>query len=383
MESTNPFYFGRMVAGNSFTDREDDMQRLAANFTNCLNTVLMSPRRWGKSSLVQRVSEYVTGAKIKVAYIDAFSLRTELDFYNAYAKAVLTASSSRWEDWLSAIKNIFKQIVPKITIGIDPTTDFSIGFDWNEIQKNTCEILDLPNKIAKASGFKMVVCIDEFQNIATFSDALAFQKQLRSVWQKHDAACYCLYGSKFHMMQELFERQSMPFYRFGDLVHLGKIPAPKWSLFIKNQFANTDKKISDSIVKQIVKVVDRHSYYVQQLSYLIWQRTINVVNAKIYREAVEDMINQNAILYQRDTENMSETQLNFLKAIASGQRVHLSSADVLRQYKLGTSANVVKIKKHLLDSEIIDIKNKEVAFIDPVYELWFKREILKIKVSIK
>ena len=89
------------------------------------------------------------------------------------------------------------------------------------------------------------------------------------------------------------------------------------------------------------------------------------------------MISQNAILYQRDTENMLSSQLNFLKAVASGERKNLSSTEILKKYQMGTSANVLKIKKNLLNAEIIDIRNKEVFFIDPVYELWFKKEILE------
>ena len=376
MEKENPFYFGRMVAGNSFTDRENDTKRLAGNFKNGINSILISPRRWGKSSLVQKAGDKVKGAKIKVAYFDVFALRSEADFYAAYTQAVLAATSSQWEERLKTLKNFLKQITPKITIGVDPETDFSIGFDWNELRRNANEILNLPNQIAKTKGFRIVVCIDEFQNITNFSDSLAFQKQLRSVWQKHDAACYCLYGSKFHMMQELFERQSMPFYRFGDLIHLEKISEKDWAIFIKKQFDKTGKKIHDEYIYKIINDVDRHSYYVQQLSHLIWEKTQNAVNSTIYKSALEDMIVQNAILYQRDTEDLSATQLNFLKAIASGERKSLNRNEILIKYKLGTSANVTKIKKYLLNKEIIDIRNKEVTFIDPVYELWFKKEIL-------
>jgi hypothetical protein len=379
MEKENPFYFGRLVAGNSFTDRENDTKRLVSNFKNGINSILISPRRWGKSSLVQKAGDEVKSSKIKVAYLDAFSLRSEADFYAAYTQSILTATSSRWEERLKTLKSFLKQITPKISIGVDPENDFSISFDWNELQRGANEIIDLPNQIAKAKGLRMVVCIDEFQNIANFNNSLAFQKQLRSVWQKHDAACYCLYGSKFHMMQELFERQSMPFYRFGDLIHLEKISEKDWAVFIKKQFERTEKKIDDEYIHKIISDVDRHSYYVQQLSHLIWEKTQNVVNDSIYKEALDDMIDQNAILYQRDTEDMSATQLNFLKAIASGERKNLNRNEILIKYKLGTSANVTKIKKHLLNKEIIDIRNNEVSFIDPVYELWFKKEILHVK----
>jgi hypothetical protein len=106
---------------------------------------------------------------------------------------------------------------------------------------------------------------------------------------------------------------------------------------------------------------------------LIWGKTHDVVDDDIYQEALDDMIAQNAILYQRDTENMSATQLNFLKAVAAGVRKHFTASETMKKYKLGTSANVIKIKKYLLNAEIIDIRNKEVFFIDPVYEHWFKQ----------
>ena len=248
MINENPFYFGRMVTGNAFTDREKDVNRLVTNFRNGINSILISPRRLGKSSLVKRAGETLSSMNIRMVFIDAFSLRSEPDFYTAYARAVFEATSSHWEERLKNMKEFLKRIAPKITIGIDPENEFSIGFDWNELKQNATEILDLPEKIAKAKGFRIVVCIDEFQNIATFDNSLAFQKLLRSVWQKHETACYCLYGSKFHMMQELFERQSMPFYRFGDLIHLSKIAEKDWRPFIKKRFENAGKNIDEIFI---------------------------------------------------------------------------------------------------------------------------------------
>ena len=375
MITKNPFYFGRMVAGNAFTDRELEIKRLISNFRNGINTILISPRRWGKSSLVKKAGDTITNQDIRIVYIDAFSLRNEQDFCTAYAKAVLAATSSHWEERLKSLKEFFRQITPKITIGIDPEHDFSISFDWDELRQHPKEILDLPEKIAKTKDIRVVVCIDEFQNIAAFNDSLAFQKLLRSVWQKHEAACYCLYGSKYHMMQELFERQSMPFYRFGDLIHLGKIAEKDWRLFIKERFESAGKNIDELFISQIIKDTDRHSFYIQQLSHLIWAKTGDTVEDVIYNEALNDMIDQNSVLYQRDTENMPAAQLNFLKAVASGERKGLTSAETLKKYRMGTSANVIKIKKLLLNNEVIDIRNKEVFFIDPVYELWFRKKI--------
>jgi len=377
IETENPFYFGRMVKDRYFTDREKDTSRLQSNFRNGINTILISPRRWGKSSLVQKAGSTMNSDAFKVAYVDMFSVRTEADFYAAYTKAILLATSSKLDETIQNARKFFRNIIPKLSLGLDPMTDFSISFSWDEVRQNAEEVLDLSEKIAKEKNVQLVVCIDEFQNIGSFGDSLAFQKLLRSVWQRHEKACYCLYGSKFHTLLELFERQSMPFYRFGDLIHLDKISEADWFAFIKEKFEQTQKKISDEIIYKIIRAVDCHSYYVQQLSHLVWEKTHETVDDTIFDAALDDMIQQNAILYQRDTENMSAYQINFLRALADGVKTNLSAAEVIAKYRLGSSANVAKIKKYMLNQEMIDIRKKECSFIDPVYELWFRAEMKK------
>lgn len=82
------------------------------------------------------------------------------------------------------------------------------------------------------------------------------------------------------------------------------------------------------------------------------------------------------MLYQRETERLSETQLNFMKALASGITDGFSNKEIIQKYKLGTSANVSKMKKALVDKEFIEVTGKSASFLDPAFELWFIRELL-------
>ena len=100
---------------------------------------------------------------------------------------------------------------------------FLFPLDWKEVKKGQDEILDLAENICKNKKIKVVVCIDEFQNIAFFDEPLAFQKKLRAHWQHHKQTSYCLYGSKRHLLMDIFSSQSMPFYKFGDVIFLEKI----------------------------------------------------------------------------------------------------------------------------------------------------------------
>jgi len=130
------------------------------------------------------------------------------------------------------------------------------------------------------------------------------------------------------------------------------------------------------LAQKIASTVKCHSYYVQQLSHLVWQRTSESVDENILASALNDLLDQNNMLYQRETERLSETQLNFMKALASDVTEGFSNKEIIQKYKLGTSANVSKMKKALVDKEFIEVTGKSASFLDPAFELWFIRELL-------
>lgn len=369
-----PFNFGRTVKSDCFTNREQEIKKLSANFQNKVNTIILSPRRWGKSSLVEKVAAQVKSKTIKVATIDLFGIRTEEEFYNALANAVIKATSSKTEEWIELGKKFLKSITPKFTIDVGDKQNISMQLDVDTIKKYYRDLLDIPEKIAIDKNVEIIVCIDEFQNIATFNDHLAIQKRLRSVWQHHQHVTYCLYGSKQHMMMDLFNKQSNPFYKFGELMYLPKIAEAKWVSFITKQFLKTKKEITTEQATKIAQAVKYHPYYVQQLSHLTWINTDKKVTDAGIKQSIQELLEQNAILYFKETEELNNTELNLLKAISNNEK-QLSSKEVINRYKLGTSANVIKARNYLVKKEIIDINGETTEFIDPAFELWFIKNI--------
>ncbi len=377
-----PFLFGKIVSEETFTNRTADIARLQGNLRNHVNTILISPRRWGKSSLVKKVAAQLQSRSVKIIQLDLLSIRNEEEFYKLLAAETIKATSNKLTEWIATAKEFLKHITPKIAVGTDPMNDFEISFEWKELEKHYKEILNLPQKIAEQKKLHLIVCIDEFQNCAAFKEPMLLQKRLRTEWQHHHNVTYCLYGSRQHMMAHLFEKQSMPFYKFGDVVYLPKIERSEWILFIKKQFSATQKKITEELANLIAAMVQDHSYYVQQLSYLVWTATAKTVTRETVQDSVEKLLEQNAILYTRDTEELTGLQHNFLKAVASGIHRGLSSKEVVHDYRLGTSANVLKIKKALLQKELIDDSGGDVHFLDPVYQLWFQKNILMKEITM-
>jgi len=372
----NIFIYGMATDGKWFTDREEDRKRLSMNFNYGVNTIIISPRRYGKTSLVRHVAGtfHVTG--VKIVQCDIFSCKTQEDFYKTFAKTIIKQTASKWEEWVENARRFLSALTPRISVGSDPMNDFSISFDVNNKQFLDEEILSLPFKIAQEKKIKVVVCIDEFQQIAEFPDHLLFQKKLRTYWQlQANVVSYCLFGSKKHLMRDFFSKPNMPFYKFGDILFLEKITTEHWILFIQKRFEDTGKYIPEDIALQICKTVDNHSSYVQQLAWLVWIRTALTTTQVNFDTARADLLIQNSNLFFAYYDGLSALQIKFLKMIADGHTENLNSSALLRHYEIPSSSNITRLKKSLEQKEIIDINHKKVTFNDPVFLLWFKEMI--------
>lgn len=371
-----PFIFGIATSGDNFTDRKKETERLLLNFQHGVNTVLISPRRWGKTSLVQKVCRLAQSDKLKIVYLDIFSCRSDKEFYNAFATAIIKQTSSKFEEWLDNAKLFLSRITPKISIGPDPMTDFSISLEMNPKSEDIDEILQLPEKIAQKKNCSIVICIDEFQQIAEFSDSKTFQKRLRTVWQLQKNVSYCLFGSKKHLMNELFENKSYPFYKFGDAIYLQKIGTQDWVEYICNRFSITGKQISEQLAERICQAVDNHSSYVQQLAWLVWIHTDKIATEKDFESAYQDIIDQNTPLFEKQTESLTTYQMNFLRAVLDGVYSEFTKQEILNKYQLGTSANISIVKRALEKKELIEIEKRKISIPDPILKEWLRREFV-------
>lgn len=370
-----PFVFGVAASGDNFTDRESETVRLLTNFRSGVNTVLISPRRWGKTSLVRKVCRLAQTDELKIVYLDIFSCRSDADFYDAFASAVLKQTSTKVEEWMENIRQFLSRISPKISLGADPAADFSLSLELTPKREGIDEILQLPEKIAEKKGCRIVVCIDEFQQIGEFKDSKTFQKRLRSVWQLQNHVSYCLFGSKKHLMNELFERKSLPFYKFGDAIYLQKIATADWVGYIRSRFEATGKSIPAELAEEICRRVDNHSSYVQQLAWLVWTRTGKEATRQELEAAFQDIIDQNTPLFEKQTESLTSFQMNFLRAIIDGVHSEFTTQEVMRKYQLGSSANVSIIKRALIKKELIEIDKRKAVIPDPIMKVWLQREL--------
>lgn len=308
--------------------------------------------------------------------MDAFGCRCEADFINAFATAVIKATATRLEEWVANARTFLGRIVPKISFGQDPFNEFSLSLDFSNTAVNTEDVLRMPEQIASAKGYRIVVCIDEFQQIGEFADSLTFQKKLRSVWQLQSHVSYCLYGSKKHVMEMIFQNRSHPFYRFGDIIYLGKISEDDWAEYICRRFAVTGKAISEELARQICQTTECYSSYVQQLAWFVWLRADGEATADDLNHGINMLLDTCEPLFIQQTEGLSEYQMNFLHAIVDGIHTGFSRMDVMKNYRFGTSPNIVRLKKTLIAADlIVSTAPRMLSISDPILSLWLKMRV--------
>ena len=370
-----PFVYGEIAEKENFIDREDDRKKLKTFLQNGVNVMLISPRRWGKSSLVrQAMNELMEeDSNVRVCYIDAFSVTSASEFLNAFASAVIEATSSTLERPFEDIKRFIHTVTPSVTIKDDVLNTFTFDLKIQPLEQSAQEILKLPETIAVAKNIHVIVCIDEFQQLATLSGWKSLEGKMRSEWQLQHNTTYCFYGSKRHMMMDIFGNANNPFYRFGQVLFLQKISKDYWIPYIIEGFSKTGRSISPEFATRICDTVQCHSWYVQQFSFFIWSATEDAVSEQIFREQLQILIDTNAPMFVSDSESLTPSQIGMLAAISNGE-TKFNSKSVVARYALGNQQTITRNKHRLRELDIVEEKDDHFVFVDAVYELWFRQQ---------
>ena len=380
MDKKKSFIFGTAVSDYNFIGREKETQRLMANFTEGINTILISPRRIGKTSLVKHVKKMLDSRQdVIVVYLDMFACKTEYEFYNALSAAVLKQTASHAEKWMEYAKEFLVRLTPKLTFSPEANTDFSLSLGITPKTHTPDEVLNLAEEIARKRGKRIVICIDEFQQLGELPDTLTVQKRLRTIWQHQQMTSYCLFGSKQHLMSNIFQRRNMPLYQFGDMIFLGLIDTTRWVDYIVEHFADRNRHISRELAQRLCEQVENYSSYVQQLAWLLFSRLNEGETATEpqLELSVNDLLDANETLFMQQVEPLTSYQMNFLRVVAAGRHSGFGEKEIREDFNLGSPANITRLKKALVHKDLIEIQGRgQLYFTDPVFRLWIQRRMM-------
>lgn len=349
----NPFKFGTIVEEEFFTDRVNEVAYIRQYVESANHLVLISPRRFGKSSVVTKAlrqckRESITINLQQITSVPDLSAKILREFFKIHP--------------LERIRHLITHFRVFPTITSNPVTgsvdvSFQPGIDGLVCLEDVLSLIE----DTQTEEDRMIIVLDEFQEIRELGPRL--DKQLRSIMQKQKHINYILLGSQESMMTDIFENKKSPFYHFGELMRLEKIPRKDFHAYLSERLKACYPDTYDTLSDKILDLTSCHPYYSQQLAASIWQIGVLMPDTEDpFSEAIQHIITTHSLDYERLWINMTRTNKWILQKLSQDKSINTG------EYK--TSTIYSSLKRLQQNGFVIYSDHYELE--DPFFKEWIK-----------
>ena len=371
---TNPFIIRGAIPEAYFCDREKETERLVRYLTNGKNVVLHAPRRIGKSKLIEHCFEQpAIKGKYYTIFVDILQTGNLQEFTFEFGKAVFEATASLGDKMMKQFALTVQSLHTEYSI--DPFTGFpklsmSIGHVANPMYT-----IEEVFRFLEQADKPCIVAIDEFQRIADYPEKNV-EALLRSHIQHMRNARFIFSGSERHLLEEMFNSSSRPFYNSTSYMELAPIPEEKYVDFVCYWFEQYDKHIDKELVQLIYSIAEGNTYVMQRICHELFDEL--AAGATADRQALTTVVNgiieSETPRYARILSHVPERQQSLLFAIAKEGKVQkIMSGPFLRKYHLMSSSAVQNAIKHLLELDLVTLENKQYTVADIFLRMYINR----------
>ncbi len=381
MAASNPFVYGEIVASRAFADRDEESLRLADDLAEGQKVFLISPRRYGKSSLIRRVLDGLARERIITVSVTVASSSSYVGFLEAYAQALVAAETpaSRVRTWAG---DLLRGVRPELRI--DATNagqaGFSLSFPTVRTARETAtlaaEVFALPGRIAAARKRRMAIALDEFQAIAAF-DGGRVEQALRAAVQTQRDVGYVFAGSEPSLMERMLGPRQ-PFYKAGPVVRLGKIPEAEFAEFLEARFAASAIRADPGLGAAIVELAGNVPYDVQRLAHETWDdvRAAGRKTAGLddLHATLTRLLREQGPLFEESWQRLTLAQRAVLRALVLEQGRELLSADVRAKHRLPGTSSVQSSLLALVRHDLVMKDGGVYIVTDSLYREWVARK---------
>lgn len=374
----NPFIYGEAVKGEHFADRRNELREIVRDLKSGERIFLISPRRYGKTSLILNVLDKLKSNNFYTVYLDLYKATSLQKLLELYAREVARAVESKIEKMFNFLKDTLPGLRPSIYVQPDGTT--TIGIEHTQKTSDTFKFLDqmydLPQNIAKRKGNHFVVVFDEFQEIRNFNGE-SIEKAMRASFQHHDKVSYLFAGSKRHVLYDMVSNPDRAFYKMGRIINLHKLPRNEFADFLRNAFTKTGFTVEKETIHTLLDVAEDYPYNAQYLCHKLWDdfSDIRRIESKDVEPALERILTETTPVFLSIWDNLSLQQRRLLQAISVSGGDHLFTQDFIILNNLGSAATVQTSLKLLMKKQILDKENATYFFTDVFFREWIKRKI--------
>ena len=367
----NPFIVNGDIIPEYFCDRQKESENLTRFITSGNNVVLISPRRMGKTALIQYCFSH---PEIKnnylTFYIDILSTSSLREFILLFGRAVY----SRLQPLGIKILTRFVAAMSSIagSFGFDPVSGMpSFDLQLGDIRNPEYTLEEIFNYLS-SSETPCIVAIDEFQQIARYPEKNV-EALLRSRIQHMANSHFIFAGSERHMLAEMFLNSSSPFYLSAITMELRAIPLEVYRNFAVRLFSESGRELDPDAVNELYSLFDGVTLYLQRTMNFAFTSTHKGSRCDIdsIRDAVLLQLNSNDTFYREFLSNLSTSQKSLLVAIARTPGVSgIMSSDFITTHNLGSASSVQNSSKRLLNADLISRVGDIYTVSDPLFRIW-------------
>jgi len=378
---TNPFVYGEVVPAGAFADRETELDRLVDDLEAGQKVFLISPRRYGKSSLVRQALTALSRRGLLTVEVTVSAYSSYVAFLEGYARA-LAASESRWQrarDWLTAAITSTR---PEIRL--EPATSgpgrFTVAFPLVRTERDVTrlanELFALPGRIAAERRRSVVVALDEFQAIDAFNGG-SVEHALRAAAQHQRQVGYVFAGSEPSLMEKMIGPRR-PFYKAGPVMRLDRIPQDIFASFIEARFASSGIRVEAGLGASIVDLAGNLPYDVQRLAHETWDD----VRARGSRRATVDdlhatlgrLLSEQDTLFEALWQRLTLAQRAVLRAAVLQSGRELLSAETRTRFRLGGASSIQASLSALMKQDLLVREGGRYLVVDSLLREWVARK---------
>lgn len=373
----NPFVFGEIIDQANFVNRTTELNQLVRDLADGQKVFLLSPRRFGKSSLVALALLQLKKRHIHTVSLTVSSYSSYTQFLEKFAERVLRAAGpwERVKDWVTRFG---RQVKPDVNYNLT-TGEVSVslgkgsGFDPNPIAP---EVFALPGELARNAGFRMAICLDEFQQISEFNGG-SVENAIRNQVQKQREVGYVFAGSQPSLMEEMLTAKR-PFHKAGPQMFLDKIPANDWKDFISRHFRRRDRALDERGLQALLAAADLIPYDVQRIAHELWDyaelKDKRQLDASDVNFVIDSLVTTQSTYYELVWEQLSARQRASLQALADRGAGEIYSQGVREEFRLGPASSVQKALQSLDARDILDRYKGNYFFLDPLFPHWIRNK---------
>lgn len=371
-KNSNPFQFGVVIDDTAFCNRKKEISFLKQQIQNGYSTWLFSPRRFGKTSLVDKVFRETTSAIC--IYVDLYNIKSLDDFSRKYSD-ILARELFNWRDEIKSLtkklSESFRHLSPGVSFDQFGNPGLSLNINNIEQQKDIETILDVPNSISQQRKKRICIAFDEFQEISRIDPFLL--NWMRSSFQRHRDVSYIFLGSKQSMMEDIFASAQSPFFEFATRMKLSVITATELSGFINEKFSDYGLQIKKHTIDSILAVSECQPHYTQFFASVVFDliRGGSDQDKEDFRDAWLNRVMYSQIDIFRDIyDQLTNTQRSTLLALAKIGGSGIFSDRVRTMFDLPVSSSLTEALKSLQKKALIYKSENEYRFANPVFREW-------------